>query len=283
MKRALLSLLLLVFAAPLFAAENDCGAMTQLGTLYELRNVAMRHSSSSYDLDSWIDKRVDLLREPQGNGYRWVRWARPSGNDPVDKHLHKTQAVHGTGTDSFEATGAHAYGVRVVVPAKKSLFSKNNPVYVGTVRISYDAGGRTRTKQEKIDAWMNPDTSRTIDLGAIADRVEASLDASAAQKDVNEALVELHFRQAVAEDDPANPAYGTIQSLRRVRGSYTSSAIDDEIARVERDVFGSTQSLPWVDIVRDLRKADDLIRSSKDADKEKGDKLLRETLRRLRY
>jgi hypothetical protein len=282
MKRLLLSLFLFIFAAPLFAA--DCGALTQLGTLYELRNLAMRHHTSSYDIDSWIDKRLDLLREPEpGGGYRWVRWMRPRSGDPVDKNLHKTKAVHGSGTDSFEASGAHAYGVRIVVPEKKSLFSKNNPVYVGTVRISYETEGRRRTKTETINQWMNPDTSRTIDLGAIADHAEASLDASTAQKDVNEALVEIHFRKAVAEDDPANPAYPTIRSLRSVRGSYSSDAIDDEIARVERDVLGTTDSVPWLAIVRDLRRADDLLRSSKDQEKEKGDRLLKETLRRLRY
>src|SRR3954469_8832372 len=59
MKRALLSLLLLALAAPLLA--DDCGAMTQLATLYELRHIAMRRSS---DADSWIDKRLDYLREP---------------------------------------------------------------------------------------------------------------------------------------------------------------------------------------------------------------------------
>jgi hypothetical protein len=283
MKRVLLPLLLLAVAAPLLAAESDCSSLTQLGTLYELRTLAMRHRTSSYDVDSWIDKRLDLLRDPVPGGYRWVRWARPSGNDPVDKHLHKTQAVNGRGSDSFEASGSHAYGVRIVVPEKKSLFSKNNPVYVGTVRISYDADGHRRTKTEKIDQWMNPDTSRTIDLSTIADRAEASLDASTAQKDVNEALVEIHFRQALAQDDPANPGYRTIQSLKRVRGSYSSDAIDDEIANVERDTFGSSDSVPWLAVVRDLRKADDLMRSSKDSDKEKGDKLLKETLRRLRY
>jgi hypothetical protein len=278
MKRALFSLALLLIAAPLLA--DDCGAMTQLATLYELRHVAMRRSS---DADSWIDKRIDYLREPSGDGYRWVRWARPSGSDPVDKHLHKTQAVHGNGNYPFEATGAHAYGVRVVVPAKQSLFGRNNPVYVGTVRISYDAEGRHRTKSERIDQWMNPDTSRTIDLGAIADHVEVLLDASTAEKDANSALVEIHFRQAVAEDDPANPAYRTIQSLKHVRNSWSSDAIDDEIARVERDTFGATESVPLLGIVRDLRRADELIRSSKDSDKEKGDRLLKETLRKLRY
>jgi len=273
MKRIIFALLFLA-AVPLLA--DDCGTMTQLATLYELRNVAMRHS---YDVDSWIDKRVDYLRAPVEGGYRWVRWVRPSSGDPVDKHMHKTQAVHGSGTDSFEASGAHAYGVRVVVPAKQSLFGRNNPVYVGTVRISY--GGRTKT--ERIDQWMNPDTSRTIDLGAIADRVEASLDASTAAKDANQALVEIHFRQAQLEDDPANPAYNTIQSLRRVRGSWSGDAIDEEIARAERDAFGTTESLPLMSIAHDLRRAEELIRSKKEEDHEKGDKLLKEALRKLRY
>ena len=282
MKRALFTLLLLAAATPLFA-QSDCSSLTQLGTLYELRNVAMRRHVSSYDVDSWIDKRIDLLREPTGNGYRWVHWMRPASGDPVDKNLHKTKAVQGNGTDSFEASGSHAYGVRVVVPEKKSLFSKNNPVYVGTVKVSYDVDGRRRTKTEAINQWMNPDTSRTIDLGAIADHVEAQLDASTAAKDVNEALVEIHFRKAALEDDPANPAYKTIRSLQHVRGSWSGDTLDEEIANVERDVLGTTDSIPWLAVTRDLRKADELMRSSKDSEKEKGDKLLRETLRRLRY
>ncbi len=257
MKRFLLPFLLFLAAVPLLA--DDCSTMTQLATLYELRNVAMRHS---YDVDSWIDKRIDYLREPVDGGYRWVRWVRPSNGDPVDKHLHKTQAVHGSGSDSFEASGSHAYGVRVVVPAKQSLFGRNNPVYVGTVRISYNG----RTKTERIDQWMNPDTSRTIGLGVIADRVEASLDASTASKDVNQALVEIHFRQAQLEDDPANPAYRTIQSLRHVRGSWSSNVIDDEIAVAERDAFGTTESLPLMSIAHDLRRAEELMRSKKEED-----------------
>lgn len=278
MKRAL-TLLFFFVATPLLA--DDCSTMTQLATLYQLRTVAMRHS---YDVDSWIDKRIDYLREPSGDGgYRWVRWVRPSSGDPVDKHLHKTQAVRGSGTDSVEASGAHAYGVRVVVPAKQSLFGRNNPVYVGTVRISWDENGHRRTKTERIDQWMNPDTSRTIDLGAIADRVEASLDASTAAKDANQALVEIHFRQAQLEDDPANPAYRTIQSLRHVRGSWSSDVIDDEIAAAERDAFGTTESLPLMSISHDLRRAEELMHSKKEEDHEKGEKLVKEALRKLRY
>ena len=57
------------------------------------------------------------------------------------------------------------------------------------------------------------DTSKTLDLGVIADRADASLEAST--HDPGEAVVEFHFVQARAEDDPANTAYDTIRSLER--------------------------------------------------------------------
>ena len=40
--------------------------------------------------------------------------------------------------------------------------------------------------------------------------------------------------------------------------------------------------MPLLAIVQDLRRADELMRSDKAGDQEKGNKLLRETLRRLR-
>ena len=50
-------------------------------------------------------------------------------------------------------------------------------------------------------------------------------------------------------DDPANPAYGTIQSLSRLGNSPDAQAIDDEIASVEHTMFASTDSLPILTIV----------------------------------
>src|SRR5438067_1573418 len=172
MKRVI-GIALMLIAAPLFAAEvNDpCGAYMQLGALYEVRALMMKPYASSYDVDNFINGRVEALRDPlPDGGYRWVRWVRPEGDAPIDKHGHTVVAVHGSNGDSVEASGQHAFAVRVAVPAKKSLFSRNNAVYVGNVHVTYSVNGRTRTKDDAINQWMNPDTSRTIDLGAIADR-----------------------------------------------------------------------------------------------------------------
>jgi hypothetical protein len=275
MKRHLAAATLLLAAAPLLA--DDC---TLLRELYAVRALKMKTYSSSYDVDKFIDKRLDVLREPlPGGGYRWVKWVRPGGEGPFDKKLHRTKAPK-SALDSFEASGEHVYAVRVAVPAKRTLFNSNNPVYVGNIEIRYTAEGKTRTMKQPIDALMQPDTSRTIDLPVIADTVDVRLGSGTDRP--GESLIEVHFKQALAEDDRENPDYETVRALQRIRGSSDARVIDDEIAEMERRILPNSDPLPLVEIVADLRRADDLIRSKKDEDQERGNRLLKDTLRRLR-
>lgn len=276
MRHALIAATLLA-ALPLFAIDTEeCRDARTLAALYQVRDAML----SGRGTTPLIDDMVDRLREPvAGGGHRWVRWVRPSGEAPEDKKLHRVRATKSE-PDSFEASGDHAFAVRVVVPSKRTLFAGNNPVWVGNVEVNYTANGRSKTISQPINAEMQPDTSRTIDLPVIADHVDVRL-ASATSKP-GEALVEVHFRQAVAEDDPENPAYDTITVLRRVRDRDDAYYVDDQIASIERSMFPGTSPLPLLTIVRDLRRADDLMRSKKDEDQEKGQKLLKETLRRLR-
>jgi hypothetical protein len=128
---------------------------------------------------------------------------------------------------------------------------------------------------------MNPDTSRTIDLGTIADHVEVAF--TAATKKPQESVVELHFRQALATDDPDNPSYDAIRSLTRVRDAIDEKyELDQEIARVERRMFPGSEPVPLITLLSELRRADTLLRSNKPEEQEKGAKLFRETMRRLR-
>jgi hypothetical protein len=280
------AVVILLFAAlPVLALDvPDCTPLQQLAALYEVRSLALKRYSSSSDIDHFIDRRLDDFRGPlAGGGFRWVRWTRPTGDAPDLKKGHLAVGVHDRGEkDTFEAGGEHAFAVRIEVPEKRSLFTHNNRVYVGTVHVRYETNGRTRSLDKTIDEWMNPDTSRTIDLETIAERVSVSLDSGAPPDHVREALVEIHILQAVPQDDPANPAYEAIQSLQRVRrDSYDRFAIDDEIARVETQLYPGSDPLPLVRILTELRRADEMLRSKKDDEREKGEKLLTETLRRL--
>ena len=99
---------------------------------------------------------------------------------------------------------------------------------------------------------------------------------------MKESLVEIHFMQAEAQDDPANPAYDTIRSLDRIRRNTDADTVDDEIASRERELFPNAEPLPLLSIIADLHHAEELIRSKKDEDHENGFRLLRETLRKLK-
>ena len=133
-----------------------------------------------------------------------------------------------------------------------------------------------------VNRWMNPDTSQTFDLKGIYDRVVTTMQVSVDPRDVKEAVAEIHFKQAVAQDDPANPAYSTIKALERVRETPDPATVDSEIAALETSIFPGSESVPLLTIMRDLRRADELMRSEKTEEQEKGNKLLKETLRRLR-
>src|SRR5260370_41382664 len=101
MKRLAIAAVFLALAAPLFATNNDqCRDFMRLGALYEVRSMMMKPYASSFDVDDFIDKQLARMREG------WVRWVRPDGNPPVDKHIHTVAAVNGSSSDSFEASGA---------------------------------------------------------------------------------------------------------------------------------------------------------------------------------
>jgi hypothetical protein len=287
MKRAVLFLGVLLIAAPVFPIDrDDCtGPLTHLGALYQIRSMMMRRYTSSGDVERFIDRRIEELRDPQpGGGYRWVRWMRPTGDGPTDKHVHSVVAVKDAGDpDLFESTGEHVYAVRIVVPSKRSLFKGNKPVYVGDVQIAYeDPSGRAKTDVTHVNRWMNPDTSQTFDLRGIYDRVVTTMQISVDPRDVKEAVAEIHFKQAVSQDDPANPAYSTIKALERVRETPDPATVDSEIAALETSIFPGSESVPLLTIMRDLRRADELMRSQKTEEQEKGNRLLKETLQRLR-
>ncbi len=278
MNKIVFGFLLLLPVCAFGIEAGDCASANQLVALYQIRSLMLRGDTSSYDIDKFIDQKMDALREPTaGSGFRWVRWVRPSRDPEYDKKGHNVVAVQGSGSDTFEASGDHAYAVRVAVPSKRSLLNGNNAVYVGNVHVRYTSGGRERTRDEAINGWMNPDTTRTVDLGAIADHVDVSLDSSTASKNVRQALVEIHLLKAVPQDDPANPNYDTIVMLKRLRDSTDRDAIDEEIAKLD-----PSDSFPVYRLVRQFRRADELMHSKKQEDQEKGDKLLKETLRRLR-
>ena len=70
MKRVLLAISLLSIALPVFAVDqNDCDTpLIHLGALYQLRSLMMHRYTTSSDVERFIDRKVDELREPPAGG-----------------------------------------------------------------------------------------------------------------------------------------------------------------------------------------------------------------------
>lgn len=279
--RTLLVFTLLFAPATVFAdCTNDIAA---LGALYEIRQLSLRSYGSSYEIGRAVERHIDLLREPLGNGrYRWVRYVRPTGDAPVVKREHLVSVAQEKGDlSSFEAAGEHPFAVKVSVPRKRSTFKGNNEVYAGKLLVRYWVDGKMKTLERTIDQWMAPDTSKSFDLDAIADRAEATLEVAARSAKRNESLVEIHFKQAVAQDDPANPSIDAIRALERVAQYSDPETIDDEVRKLERRLFPSLDPFPFAWITAQVREANRLMKSEKVEEKEKGRVLLEEAVRKL--
>jgi hypothetical protein len=263
-------------------AQDCSGDVAALRALYEVRQMIFRPFTSSYDVSSRLDEHMDAMREPLPDGsYRWVNFVRPSGDGPVAKKEHTVNAEYGGDHDSFEATATHPFAVKVVVPRKRSLMKANKDVYVGTLEVHYWVDGREKTMSKTIDQWMAPDTSKSYDLGVIADRADAAVEVSAKDASRKESLVELHFKQAVARDNPDNPNYEAIQALQRVASSSNPATIDYEIARFEKRLFPELIPTPYATLFSRLQEAQKLMKSSKEDEQEKGKKLLDATLKQI--
>ena len=279
MKQSCIALLLLTFA-PTLPAQDCESDLEALQALYEIRHVALRPATSSYEMNRTIDARMDQLRGPlPEGGYRWVRFVKPSGDPPVVKREHLASGDEPSRQlDSFEASADHPFAVRVAVPRKRGLFKANKEVFVGTVHIRYQRDGREREILRDINQWMSPDTSRSFELGGIADEATVSVRSASRPNARRESLVEIHFLQAVAQDDPRNPAYETLQTLGRLRQRPDPEAIDVEIGRLERRLFPSFSPVPTTTLILRLREADLLMRSAKPEEQEKGRKLLEQVM-----
>lgn len=266
----------LVLFVPVSAVADECDDLATLRALYEVRDLMFHPYVSSWDVTRRIDDHMDRLREPlPEGGYRWVDWVRPVGDGPVVKreHLIRTDFRSGS-TETFEADSSVPFSVRVVVPRKRSLVRGNNQAWIGQITVRFWKDGEAETIDRVINQWLQPDTTRIIDLGVIADRAEVAVETATSRGNEGESLVEIHFLQAVPRDNPANPNYQGLEALKRLKASTDPVTLDLEIARYERLLFPGIEVTPFTTLVTRIRAAEQLLRSEKAEEQEKGRKEL---------
>lgn len=263
MRGVLLGVVILL-TTPVFGqdwAEKIESDLQLLGALHQVRAMWVDPEVAEWQIDRWIDDQVETWRGPLSDGtHRWVLRERPEV-EVLDRSEH---LVYGT-TDQpamVEDGDAWIYGVRIVVPRKRSLFRGNNRVWIEQITI------RTRGEEGipvedtvPVRRWFAPNTSQTWDLETIVPRADVSVEAGADPEHRGESLLEIHFLESLERDDPSGPHYDSIKALTELEELLSADRIDDAIARVEMRLIPGARSVPVALVAQFLEEALTLIDS----------------------
>ena len=160
-----------------------------------------------------VNEDIDLLRGKHADGtYQYAGYDRMEANRKSD-----TTSVDPEHKESIlELRDAFAYRLIVSVPSRRMLVTKNHHIYIDRIEVESlpQKSSEKKFQTVKIDAWLEPGTSKTIDLDEIGRQVVARVYAHA-EKD-GYANVTLTLVEARLFDDPSSPYADSVESAKAI-------------------------------------------------------------------
>jgi hypothetical protein len=247
-----------------------------------------------------VNEDIDLLRGKRSDGtyqyaiYEKMEASRVSDTFSVDPEKKET---------ILELRGPFAYRLVVSAPSRRLLVTRNKHVYIDRAEIEYiplnDAAKKYQTS--RVGAWLEPGTSKNIELNEIARQATVRVYTHADQSGYGN--VELTLIQAKVFDDPTSPYsdavasekamltaidHNDVASIRamaqRVAGSLqpnAAAAVAAVAVRPPAATVEVTAPKPDGEIYNELQSIEDLLTGS-DAERRQGLDRLHQLVRRLR-
>jgi len=118
---------------------------------------------------------------------------------------------------TLEIRGSFVYKLQIETPSRRMLMmTKNRRVYLDRVEIDYlPVTGAQTTQKMKLDTWLEPGQSKTVDFEAIARQATVRLFAHADEKEGYGNLV-LALVQARVFDNPDSPYADAVASAKAI-------------------------------------------------------------------
>jgi hypothetical protein len=160
-----------------------------------------------------VNEDIDLLRGKRADGtYQYAAYdrmeaGRKSDSFSVDPE-HKESVL--------ELRDVFPYRLIVNVPSRRMMVAKNHHIYVDRVEIETlpQTSSEKKFQTVKIDAWLEPGTAKTIDLGDIGKQATARVYAHAEAGGY--ANVTLTFIEARIFDEPSSPYADAVESAKAI-------------------------------------------------------------------
>lgn len=202
----------------LFAASNLAAQIPAARIAADAHVIDRVAEASTNDLPKDLLKRIvnediDLLRGKRADGtYQYAAYdrmeaGRKSDSFSVDPE-HKESVL--------ELRDVFPYRLIVNVPSRRMMVAKNHHIYIDRVEIEMlpQTSSEKKFQTVKVDAWLEPGTVKTIDLGDIGKQATARVYAHAEAGGY--ANVTLTFIEARIFDEPSSPYADAVESAKAI-------------------------------------------------------------------
>lgn len=202
----------------LFAATTGLAQVPVARVAADARVIDRVAEASRNDLPREILKRIvtediDLLRGKRTDGtYQYASYDRMEAgrkSDTVSVDPERKESV-------LELRDAFAFRIIISVPSRRMVLVKNHHIYLDRVEVESLPQGSSEKKFQtvKIDAWLEPGSSQTIDLDDIGRQAIARVYAHAEKGGY--ANVTLTMVEARVFDEPASPYADAVESAKAI-------------------------------------------------------------------
>ena len=294
-----------MIAAMLFAAAAAAANVPTAQIALDARVVDRVAEVSKRDLPR------DLLRRMMEDDIELLRGKRSDGSYAYASH-DRMEASRNSASFSIEDAkkssrlelkGSWVYRLVISAPSRRMLVTRNHHVFIEKIEIEYLPEGAASSKVQTLDVngWIEPGTSRNVDLEQIARQATARVYVHADPEGYGN--IELALLEAKIFDNPDSPYADAVNSAKAIVRGVENDDVPSIRAMAQRMANGlggvipseareplpagdSSRSAPLgmtqaPDIAAELQSIEDLLTGT-EAERRQGLDKLHQLLRRLR-
>lgn len=160
-----------------------------------------------------VTEDIELLRGKRPDGtYQYAAYDRMEAGRKSDSFSVDPERKESV----LELRDVFPFRFIVSVPSRRMVLAKNHHIYIDRVEIESlpQTSSEKKFQTVKVDAWLEPGTSKTIDLGDIGRQATARVYAHAEAGGY--ANVTLTFIEARIFDEPSSPYADAVESAKAI-------------------------------------------------------------------
>lgn len=181
-----------------------------------------------------VEEDIDLLRGRRADStYEYASYERLEASRTSESFSVEESSEEKTAT--LEVKGPFVYRLVIEVPSRRMVVTKNRKLYIDRVDIEYIPvrGGASKVQSVNIGTWLEPGTSRGIDLDEVAKQATARVHARS-DKEAGYANVVLSLIRARISDNPDSPYAGAVASAKAILRALDNGDVPSIRAMAQR-------------------------------------------------